>query len=45
MHTEGLEVMVMTEEEYRRIWQLIEELENLMWKVKRFNEIILTNED
>ena len=45
MHIEDLEIMVLTREDYRRLWQVVEEMQNLLWKVKRITEVLGTEEE
>lgn len=45
MDHEELEMMVLSREEYRRLWQILEEMETLMWKVKSQNEVLLLGEE
>jgi len=42
---ENLKVMLISIEEYRRFWQIVEELETLMWKVKNQNEKLVPDEE
>ena len=45
MLVEDLEIMVMTREEYQRLWATLEEMQNLLWKVKRISEEFGEDED
>lgn len=45
MFNENLEMMLISIEEYRRFWQIVEELETLMWKVKNQNDKLGLDEE
>lgn len=45
MIDERLEMMILSREEYRRFWQILEELETLMWMVKDQNRELEIDEE
>jgi hypothetical protein len=45
MEFDESDFLIISHEEYQRIWLILEELETLMWKVKGQNEVQLSDDE
>jgi hypothetical protein len=43
MEFDESDFLIISHEDYRRLWLMLEELETLMWKVKGQNEVQLSD--